>query len=72
MDIDIDLRVRVEAAWSEKHLMRRGHPLPYCRDCRGAGASLTRHCVGRMLTDAEEEAIAAGRLRFENGEWIRA
>lgn len=66
-----------ETAWMEKHRMRRGcdasgsHIL-YCRACKGVGASLTKHCVGRMLTDSEEAEIAAGRLGFVSGEWIRA
>lgn len=60
----------METSWDEKHRMRRGHPAPYCRACRASGVSLTRHCVGRMLTDAEEGAIAAGVLNFVNGKWV--
>jgi hypothetical protein len=60
-----------EQAWMERHRMRRGHPEPYCRECRGAGASLTKHCVGRILTDAEEAEIVAGRLNFVGGAWVR-
>lgn len=65
-----------DSAWSEKHRMRRGYDgqqnaIMYCRECKGVGDSLTKHCVGRMLTDAEEEQIAAGKLDFRNGEWIR-
>lgn len=59
-----------EPAWSERHKMRRGHPAPYCRECRGAGSSLTRHCVGRTLTDREEAVIAAGLAGFRNGSWL--
>lgn len=56
--------------------MRRGYDgqqnaIMYCRECKGVGKSLTKHCVGRMLTDAEEEQIAAGRLNFVNGQWER-
>lgn len=65
-----------DSAWSEKHRMRRGYDgqqnaIMYCRECKGVGKSLTKHCVGRMLTDAEEEQIAAGRLNFVNGQWER-
>jgi hypothetical protein len=62
--------------WSERHKMRRGYngstPVMYCRDCKGSGASLTRHCAVRQLTDAEEAAIAAGTIDFVNGEWLTA
>jgi hypothetical protein len=69
-----------ELCWSNKHKMRRGagrNPdgsyvqVMYCRECKGSGASLTKHCVVRQLTDAEEAEIAAGRLNFVNGEWVR-
>lgn len=65
--------------WSKKHKMRRGagrdadgYPIliMYCRECKGSGPSLTKHCVVRQLTDAEEAEIAAGKLNFINGEWV--
>jgi hypothetical protein len=59
-----------ELSWRESHRWRRGAPLTYCRECRCAGRSTTTHCVGRMLTDAEEAAISSGQLDFVDGQWI--
>lgn len=59
-----------EPSWRKSHRMRRGHPSLYCRECRGSGKSLTCHCVGRMLTDAEEAAIEANTLNFIDGQWV--
>jgi hypothetical protein len=42
-----------------------------CKVCKGAEGSLPTDCPGRKLTDAEEDAIMAGRLDFKNGEWAR-
>lgn len=66
---------QLRAASETPHRMRRGYngsdPIMYCRGCRGEGATLTTHCAERMLTDAEEEAIAAGCLDFVRGEWVK-
>lgn len=44
--------------------------LSHCSVCGGAEASLTKHCVGRKLTEGEEIAVMAGALDFKNGKWV--
>lgn len=73
-DYNKSMNTVAESAWREKHKIRRGYngptPVMYCRECKGSGESLTKHCAGRQLTDAEEAAIAAGALEFAEGEWL--
>jgi len=43
--------------------------LRICRVCGGAEATLTRECPGRPMTAAEQDAVQAGTLRFEENRW---
>ena len=50
--------------------------LSRCTTCGGAEGSLTEHCCGRRMTDAEEAAVYRGDLDFRAGqggwtEWTR-
>jgi hypothetical protein len=43
--------------------------LAICKTCGGAEITLTTDCVGRKLTENEEEMITADRWDFKDGQW---
>lgn len=44
--------------------------LAMCTVCRGGEASLTSECCERKLTEAEEQAVMARKLDFQDGKWV--